>query len=226
MQTKIVKLENDIEKMAKVIDQCVSVIKKGGVVAFPTETCYAIAADATNKSAIMKVYEVKNRDPYKPLPVIVSDERMIEEYCTLDERAKKLIKAFMPGPLTLVVNKKNEHLPKELSDKGIAFRIPGKEFSRIFAQECGVPLTSTSANLSGKTPIYKFDELKQEFGGKVDLIIDAGNLPPIRPSTMLDLRGRDPFILRAGPFSAQDILHELERSTAIKESTEDSEFTG
>ncbi|HLC38000.1 MAG TPA: L-threonylcarbamoyladenylate synthase [Candidatus Norongarragalinales archaeon] len=208
MQTKVIKLEHDMEKMAKLIDQCVAIVKKGGLVAYPTETSYGIGCDATNKDAVKKIYEVKGRDPFRPLPVIVSDLRMAEEHCTLDDRAKKLVNAFMPGPLTLVVQKKHS-LPDELTTKGVAFRIPGKDFPRLFAQECGVPLVSTSANISGKTPIYRVDELKQTFDGKIDLIVDAGNLPPVRPSTIIDLRGRDPIVVREGPLSVQDVITEL-----------------
>ena len=210
MQTKIIKLENDREKMAKAIDAGVAIIKKGGVVAFPTETCYALAADATNPEAIKKIYEIKGRDPYRPLPIIVSDSHMAEEHCVLDERARKLISVFMPGPLTIVVEKKSS-LPDILTQKGVAFRIPGKEFTRLFVQQAEVPLISTSANMSGKTPIYRFDELKQTFDGKIDMIIDAGNLPPVRPSTIIDLRGRDPIAVREGPLSVQDVVRELAR---------------
>ncbi|MFH1056635.1 MAG: L-threonylcarbamoyladenylate synthase [Candidatus Micrarchaeota archaeon] len=212
MKTKILKLEHDLEKMAKVIEQSVAVIKKGGLVIFPTETSYGIACDATNKESLKRVYQLKGRDVFRPLPIIVSDIRMAEEYGVLDDKARKLVRAFMPGPLTIVVEKKKT-LPEELSpeEKGVAFRIPGKEFARLFAQEANVPLVSTSANLSGKTPIYKADELKETFDGKIDLIVDAGNLPPVRPSTIIDLRGRDPLIVREGPLSVQDIIHELER---------------
>ncbi|MBS3070499.1 threonylcarbamoyl-AMP synthase [Candidatus Micrarchaeota archaeon] len=213
MQTKILKLEHDMEKMAKVIDQCVNVISKGGIFTFPTETSYGIGCDATNEKAIKRIYETKERSAYKPLPIIVSDERMAEEYFELNENARKLIKAFMPGPLSLVLNKKggklsDEFWPKEI---GVAFRISSKEFTRLIAQEAGVPLVATSANLSGKTPIYRFDEIKSTFNGNVELMVDGGNLPPIRPSTIIDMRDKMPIVVREGPLQAQDVLHELAR---------------
>lgn len=214
MHTRIVKMELEREKIAKILETCVNALKKGGLVAFPTETSYGLGCDATNDDSVRKIFQVKGRDPYRALPVVVSDERMAEEHFILDPRAKKLVKAFMPGPLTLVVERRNtlsqEFWPKE---KGVAFRIPGKEFTRLLVQELGVPLVATSANISGKTPIYRADELSENFSGKIELIVDAGNLPPIRPSTIIDLRGRDPVVVREGPLSVKDVIHELEDNT-------------
>ncbi|HLC38020.1 MAG TPA: Sua5/YciO/YrdC/YwlC family protein, partial [Candidatus Norongarragalinales archaeon] len=102
MQTKIVKLENDMEKLAKAVEQCAGVIKKGGIVAYPTETSYGLGCDATNVSALKKIYAIKGRDEDKPLPIIVSDLRMAEEHCVVTDKARKLVRAFMPGPLTVV----------------------------------------------------------------------------------------------------------------------------
>ena len=210
-QTKIVKIEHDREKTAKILDQCANIIKKGGVIAFPTETSYGLGCDATNPEAIKKIYEIKGRDENNPLPIIVGDVHMAEEYCILSEKAIKLVRAFMPGPLTLIVKKKKDKLPEELSpaEKGVAFRIPAKEFARIMVQEAGVPVVSTSANLSGKSPIYKIEELKATFNGKVDIIIDGGDLPPIRPSTIIDLCKEPPVVVREGPLNSKDVLHEL-----------------
>ena len=211
MQTKIIKLEHDMDKIAKAIEQCAAIISKGGVIAYPTETSYGLGCDATNPQAIKKIYEIKGRDEANPLPIVVGDLRMAEEYCEVDDRTKKLVRAFMPGPLTLVVKKKHGKLPEELSpsEKGVAFRIPAKEFARIMVQEAGVPVVSTSANFSGKSPIYKFDELKETFNGKVDMIIDGGNLPPVRPSTIIDLTKKEPVIVREGPLHSNDVLREL-----------------
>ncbi|MEM4255387.1 MAG: L-threonylcarbamoyladenylate synthase [Candidatus Norongarragalinales archaeon] len=213
MQTKIMKLEHDMEKMAKVIDQCVSVIQKGGTLTFPTETSYGIGCDATNEKAVKRIYEAKEREAYKPFPIVISDLRMAEEYFVLNDSARKLIKAFMPGPLSLVLDKKGSKMPDEFWPKeiGVAFRIPGKDFVRIMAQEAGVPLVATSANLSGRTPIYRFEDIKQTFNGKVELMVDGGNLPPIRPSTIIDLRDKQPIVVREGPLNIQDILRELSK---------------
>ncbi len=213
MQTKILKLEHDMEKMAKVIDQCVGVIQKGGIFTFPTETSYGLGCDATNDKAVKRIYEAKDREAFKPFPVVVSDLRMAEEYFELNDNARKLIKAFMPGPLSVVLDKKPGKMPDEFWPReiGVAFRIPGKDFVRIMVQEAGVPLVATSANLSGKMPIYRFDDIKQTFNGRVELMVDSGNLPPIRPSTIIDLRDKMPIVVREGPLNVQDVLHELSR---------------
>jgi len=207
--TKIIRVEHDREKMAKAIDFAVKVVQAGGVIVFPTETSYGIGADATNDKAIRKVEAIKARDPDRPMPVVVSDLRMAREYAVIDEKAERLIEAFMPGPLALVLEKKK--LPDSLSESGIAFRIPGKEFTRILVQECGVPLVATSANLAGQPDNYKFEDVKSVFGGKVDLILDAGDLPSVLPSTIIDLRHNPPAVLREGPLSSKEIFKELER---------------
>lgn len=209
VSTKTIRVEHDREKMAKAIETAAKVVQSGGIIVFPTETSYGIGADATNDKAIRRIEELKCRDPDRPMPVVVSDLRMARDYAVISEKAEHLIEAFMPGPLALVLEKKK--IPESLTENGIAFRIPGKEFTRILVQECGVPLVATSANLSGQPPCYKIEDVKSVFEGKVDLILDAGDLPPVLPSTIIDLRHNPPVVLREGPLSSKEVFKELER---------------
>ncbi|MBI5229320.1 threonylcarbamoyl-AMP synthase [Candidatus Micrarchaeota archaeon] len=210
MKTKIIKMENNREKQVKTIEIAASIVKRDGVIVFPTETAYGLGADATSDAAVKKVFELKVRPPEKGIPVIVSDLFMIKEYASLSSIAEHLVKSFTPGPLTLVVDQREGKFPRELSQSGIAFRVPGNDFLRALVSGCETPLTSTSANISGEPPLYKIDEVIKLFDGKVDLILDQGNLPPIFPSTIIDVRG-EPKLLRKGPIDEKEVFAEIER---------------
>jgi L-threonylcarbamoyladenylate synthase len=114
----------------------------------------------------------------------------------------------MPGPLTLIVDR--QKLPECISDSGIAFGISSNLFARLLAQESEVPITATGAHPAGEAPVYKIDEVKQKLHGKTDLIIDAGNLAPVMPATVIDLREGDPKVIRDGPLSSKEILSQLD----------------
>jgi len=199
----------DREKMIKVVEQAADVIKKGGVVVTPTETSYALAADATSEAAVKKIIELKSGKLEKRgISIIVSDLRMAKNYTKLEPEAEFLAQSFMPGPLTLIVDKQN--LAETISDSGIAFGISGNLVARLLSQESELPITATGAHAAGEPPVYKIEEVKQKFNGKVDLIIDGGNLPPVMPATVLDMREKPPKIVRDGPLSSKEILSQLE----------------
>jgi L-threonylcarbamoyladenylate synthase len=105
MNTKIVRVDA-MKPDVKLLKQAVNVMKKGGLIIYPTETCYGIGADATNKKSIDKIYEIKNRDTSKPIPILVSNLDMINEYGVLTKKIKLLINKFMPGPLNIITQKK------------------------------------------------------------------------------------------------------------------------
>ncbi len=200
---------------SKIVNEAADVLGDGGLVIMPTETAYGIAADATNDDAVKQVFAAKGRHPDKPMPILVSDRYMIEEYAELSALAHHFMDAFMPGPLSLVVPMKAEHkLAPSLSQKGIAFRIPGNDFARAIVAELGKPVTTTSANISGEEPLYVADQVKATFQGKVNLILDRGDLSPTMPSTVLDLQGDAPQILRRGPISDEQIQKAIEEFAA------------
>lgn len=190
-----------------VINAAASVIKAGGIIIYPTETAYGIGADATNEDSIKKIFKIKGRKAERAIPIIVSDLKMAKKYATIDEKGRKLINAFMPGPLTIVVKKKNKMLPDILSKDTVALRISGSEFARALVKKSGVPLTSTSANISGMPLIYDSNEVRKIFFDKVDLILDSGKLKRKKPSTVFDLTSNK--LLRKGPISLRRILSKL-----------------
>lgn len=169
------------------IEEAVRVLKRGGVIVYPTETSYGLGADYTNKRAVKKIFKIKKRAD-KKLAVIVSSLFVIKKYALIDEDAEKLSREFMPGPLTLVVRKK---------EKGtLAFRISSNEIAFSISKKFKKPIIATSANISGSGDNYEIKKIKEIFEDKVDLIIDGGNLRKRKPSTIYDVENHK--ILRTG----------------------------
>ena len=173
------------------------VLRKGGIIVYPTETAYGIGADATNIGAIKKINKLKKRSN-KLMPVILSEIKMAERYFFVDNEIKKLVKKFMPGPLTLAAKKR-----KTANEFIGGFRIPADKLASAISKKLGKPIIATSANLSGKNNIYKIKDIVKLFSGKVDLIIDAGNLRKRRPSTVFDVSERK--LIRKGKISKREI---------------------
>ncbi|MBI2583212.1 MAG: threonylcarbamoyl-AMP synthase [Candidatus Aenigmarchaeota archaeon] len=187
------------------VREAVLCLKRGGVVIYPTETAYGMGVDATNARARRKIYRIKRRFAWKKLSLIVASNAMASRYIRLDSAAKKLMRSFMPGPLTIICDaKRSGNIGKD-----VAFRIPRQKFALRMVRAFGKPVTATSANLSGKSPVYEMNKIKRIFLNKADLIVDGGNLPRRAVSTIYDVRrGR---ILRKGPISRKDIARALER---------------
>ncbi len=194
--------KNSIKKASRIL-------KKGGLVVYPTETCYGIGANATNIKAIRRVYKVKKRPCSRPIHIIVSNIRMMEKYGEITKEIRFLVKKFMPGPLSIVTRKKKT-IPKVLNPKEITFRIPGNSVALKLVKEAKTPITATSANISGQTPLYKIKDVIKIFENKVEIILDCGNLKRIKPSTFIDMKSK-PKILREGPIKSKTILKELEK---------------
>jgi len=195
MKTKIAG-KNEISKIA-------GVLVKGGVIVYPTETSYGIGADALNKKAILKVHKVKKQATSKPISIIVPDMKIAKKFGNLDKGAERLVKKFMPGPLTLIV-KKRKTVPNSLSRKTIAFRISSNKTAHAISKKFNGGITATSANIHGKPAIYSFREALKVFEGKVDLIVDAWNLPKRNASTIYDFAGRK--LIRKGQIGEKEIL--------------------
>ncbi len=187
---------------------CVAkILKNGGIAAYPTETCYGLACDATNVRAIMRIYKIKGRASKKPISIIVSDLRTMKKYGKIDARMARLTKKFMPGPLS-IITRKTRKIPKVLNADEICFRISSNKIANALAQRLGKPITATSANMSGKRPIYKIRELISAFNGKVDVIIDAGDLRRTEPSTVICLKN-EPKLIRKGPIGERRLMRTL-----------------
>jgi len=180
------------------------VMALGGIVVYPTETSYALGCSGLDKGAVARVYAIKCRDKSKPLPLIMSDARMVAKFAVSTPAQKRLVEKFMPGPLT-IASKKRVAIPAAGKAKTIAFRIPSIEFARKTSAILGAPIVSTSANLSGEAAVYDIGQIVELFARKADLIVDAGNLSKVPASTIVCLQGV-PKILRDGPISNKDVL--------------------
>ncbi|MAG17986.1 MAG: threonylcarbamoyl-AMP synthase [Candidatus Diapherotrites archaeon] len=188
------------------IEKFVKEIRKGNIVAFPTETSYGLACDPFNEKAVRKLHELKKEPLDKPILLIVASKQMIDEIANLGENGLKLVEKFMPGPLTLIA-KKRKSVPDFLSKEKVAFRISSNEIANKLSRKFGKPITGTSANLHEKKPAFSEKEVKKYFGEEI-LLIDAGKLQKSEASTIFDLEEKK--IIREGPVSEKEIKKVLE----------------
>lgn len=197
----------EIPKVSKkALNKASSIIRKGGLVAFPTETVYGLGACAFNKEAVAKIFEVKERPHFDPIIVHVADFKDVVRLCTkVDERAGMLIKRFWPGPLTLVLPK-SDVVPDIVTAglETVAVRMPSHPVALELIKEARVPIAAPSANLFGCLSPTTAEHVVEQIGEKVDLIIDGGRCPIGVESTVLDLLG-EPTILRPGGLSVEEI---------------------
>ncbi|MFB6216408.1 MAG: L-threonylcarbamoyladenylate synthase [Candidatus Aenigmatarchaeota archaeon] len=176
-------------------------IEKGGLVVYPTETAYGIAADALNKEAVENVYEAKNRPRNKGLTVIVKNIEQADRYANISEDERKIVESFMPGPLTLIVEKK-ENVPDNLNDKFV-FRISSSKIARKLAENG--PITATSANISGEDTSYSVEDISEDLLDKVDYVLDAGLLEEGPTSTIVEIIDSEVTVHREGPIKKKEI---------------------
>ena len=205
MKTKIVKI-NPTNPEKKLIKEAARTIKSGGLLVYPTETCYGLGADATKIKTVKKVFKVKKRSHDKPIPILVSDLEMMKKYGKVTEEIKFLAKKFLPGPLTIITEKKKT-IPNILNSKEIGFRISKHPVASALVREVGVPITTTSANISGQPPLYKIKDIIRIFYEKVEMILDCGNLKKRKPSTVFHVKSKK--IIREGSISGRTLLREL-----------------
>lgn len=196
----------------KELKEAARLIKAGGLVIYPTETVYGLGADPFNRIAVLKIFGAKRRSFDKPLPVAVSSLEEADKLAFVNEPARKIAGAFLPGPVTMILKKK-ARLPKELtaaSDK-IGIRIPDHPIALRLIELAG-PITSTSANISGKpAPTTSYDA-KRQMGNRVNFVLDGGRCKIKEPSTVIDLtEPKEPKILRAGTISEEDIKKVLRK---------------
>ncbi len=177
------------------------VLKAGGIVIYPTETVYGVGVDATNQAAVDRVLRYKSRREGKPLSVAVTDSEMAERYVTLNDQARSLYARFLPGPVTVVSESNGtvaDGVASEFDTLGI--RIPDHELILEITRQFDGGFTATSANASGKKRPYTVEDILEELTPEqidmIDLILDAGKLPPNEPSTVIDTTLSTPVTVR------------------------------
>ena len=189
-----------------------NIIKKGGIVVVPTDTSYGLAANAMDEKAVEKVFHVKKRDRRKTISIFVDSIGSIEKFFTLDDTAYKLI-SLLPERLTLILKAKTpEIFPKGIINErgGVGIRLPPSIYPVKLVKLSGTFLTATSANLSGRPPIYNPRFIEEELH-EVDLVLDAGVLKKVPTSTVIDLTVSPPVVIREGAIP----LKFLEKNTGL-----------
>ena len=206
IKTKVVKVDPENIDY-NIIKEAADIINKGGTVVFPTETVYGLGADALNENAVDKIFEAKGRPQDNPLIVHIAEvEEMYDLIREVPENAKILAERFWPGPLTMILYKK-----EILSDKitaGLntaAIRLPVNKIARALIMESKKPIAAPSANISGKPSPTEASHVIEDLMGKVDMIIDGGGTYIGLESTVVDMTSSVPMILRPGGITGEDI---------------------
>jgi len=205
-EAKILHIDRD-QPQSRLIADAAEIIRRGGVIAYLTDTLYGLGADAFNAAAIQKVFAIKSRSGEKALPVIIGNRDMLSKLVLeISSDAEKLIKIFWPGPLSLILPA-SPAVPSLLhgDSKRIAVRLPACAVARELAIASGGALTATSANRSGKAAAQNVDEVLAALSEEIDMIVDSGPATETRPSTMLDMTISLPRLLREGAVSAERI---------------------
>lgn len=190
------------------IEEAASVLKAGGLVGLPTETVYGLAANALDGRAVARIFEAKNRPQFNPLIVHVPDAKEAEKYVVMTDQARAVAAEFWPGPLTLILPRKEGSGISELASAGLptlAIRVPAHPAAQDLLKTSGLPLAAPSANASGEPSATTPRHVADSLGDNIDLIIAAGPCTVGLESTVLDLSGDIPAILRPGAITAEDL---------------------
>lgn len=188
----------------EIIKECAELIKKGEIVAFPTETVYGLGANALDENAVRKIFVAKNRPSDNPFIVHVNSIEDAEKVAFVTEDAKKIFEKFSPGPITVVLKKKPivpDCVTAGLDTVGI--RMPSHKLAQEFLRECGVPIAAPSANVSKKVSPTEAQFVYDDLNGKIPAIIDGGRCDVGIESTVVSLAGDRPIILRPGAITKE-----------------------
>jgi L-threonylcarbamoyladenylate synthase len=186
------------------IDQALQVLDRGGTVAFPTDTVYGVGVRVFDLAGIERLYALKERERTKAIAVLIAETSQLEQIAQGSKTAVRLAEQFWPGSLTMVLTRQPS-VP-ELLTQGptVGLRVPDHKVAQKLLAAAG-PMAVTSANLSGSKNTLNADEVLAQLNGRVDLVIDGGQSPGDKPSTVIDLTGADLKVLREGPVSEEAI---------------------
>jgi L-threonylcarbamoyladenylate synthase len=189
------------------IEEAATWIRHGGVVAIPTDTLYGLAASPFDPAAVARIFEVKGRLAERALPLIASDlAQVIRHVAPLSATAERLAGRFWPGPLTLLLPAPAALAAGVTGGTGrVGIRVPADDIARRICACVGHPVTATSANISGTPATADPGDVEETLGAVIDLLIDAGPTPGGAPSTIVDVSGEAPALIRAGALSWDDI---------------------
>ncbi len=193
--------------MRKQVELAVEIMKKGGIVAYPTDTIYGLGADIRNDVAVQKIFAAKRRPANQPLPILLADVSQVENVARdIPDVARRLAQQLWPGSLTIVLHRSNT-VPDAVTGGGdkVAVRIPQHPVPIALIRGLGTPITGTSANVSGKPNPVSAHDVRDQLGDCIDMIIDGGRCPGDTPSTVVDVTGEYPAIIRDGAIPREEI---------------------
>lgn len=211
MKTQIVVPDSDS------IAQAAELIRAGEIVAFPTETVYGLGANALDAAAVQKIFLAKGRPSDNPLIVHIASRGQLRELVqSISSDAETLLEAFWPGPLTLVLPK-SKAVPDEVTAGGqtVAIRWPSHPIAQQLIQEAGVPIAAPSANLSGKPSPTRAEHVAEDLTERIPLILDGGATEIGLESSVVDVTGEEPILLRAGGISKEELERSLGRPVLV-----------
>ena len=209
METIIKKVENE-QLNNEVIIEAGEILKRGGLVAFPTETVYGLGADALNEEAAQKIYAAKGRPSDNPLIVHIANMEALDQITkSVPEKAKIVAQKYWPGPLTMIFDK-NESVPYGTTGglETVAVRMPDHRIAKALIEAGGGYIAAPSANTSGRPSPTTAQHVKEDLDGKIDMIVDGGSVKIGVESTILDMTVTPPMILRPGAIT-KEMLEEL-----------------
>jgi L-threonylcarbamoyladenylate synthase len=204
LETMLDRLPSDIKRQ---IREGVSILKQGGIIALPTDTVYGLGASANIHQAVERAYKVKKRPRHMPFSLFLAHISQISDVAELiPPVAWLLAEKFLPGALTLVLHK-SKSVPDIVTAGGmtVAVRIPAHPVPIALVEGLGMPVLGTSANQTGKPSALTAAEVYSQLGDKIDLVIDGGQCPGGRESTIVDVTGETPIVLREGAIALRDL---------------------
>lgn len=206
------------------ITDAAETLKSGGLVGMPTETVYGLAANALDGAAVAKIFEAKGRPAFNPLIIHVPDIEAASQYVEVSDIARGIARGFWPGPLTMILPRKKDCKISDLASAGLdtlAVRMPSHPVALSLLKEAGVPVAAPSANKSGSLSPTSPKHVHESLGDKVDMILAAGPCEVGLESTVLDLSGDVPVILRPGGVTADDLSEALGAEVGYADANDD-----
>ncbi len=207
----VIKKADNIEKSRETFEQAGQIIRDGGLVAFPTETVYGLGGNAFDKDSSLKIYSAKGRPSDNPLIVHIADISEIDGIAeNVSDAARRLMEKFWPGPLTIILKKK-DIVPAETTGglDTVAVRMPSHPVALEFIKSAGVPIAAPSANTSGRPSPTMAKHVAEDMTGRIEMIIDGGQVDIGIESTIIDMSGETPMILRPGYITKEMLEKEI-----------------
>jgi len=183
----------------RAILRAVGILRTGGIIAYPTDTAYGMGCDLLNKRAVERLYAIKRRNRRKPFSFICAELQDIARYAQVDNVSFRLLKRFLPGPYTFLLEA-TQIVPRHIlpQRRTVGLRIPDHPVPRALAHELGNPIISTTACRDGEAPLNDPQEIERQFRGKLEAVLDGGILPPERYSSIISLLEQPPALVREG----------------------------